>query len=125
LLSEINEKNYVDIPLPDKEAASALLKINLKEVRLADDVNMDMLAEKLQGYSGADITNVCRDASMMVMRRRIQGLTPSEIRNLSREELDIPTKWEDFLLALSHISPSVSAGDIAKYESWMEEYGAN
>jgi SpoVK/Ycf46/Vps4 family AAA+-type ATPase len=40
--------------------------------------------------SGADITNVCRDASMMSMRRKIAGLKPSEIRNLGREELDLP-----------------------------------
>ena len=40
--------------------------------------------------SGADVTNVCRDASMMSMRRKIAGLKPSEIRNLGREELDLP-----------------------------------
>ncbi len=45
---------------------------------------------KLGGYSGADITNVCRDASMMSMRRKIAGLKPSEIRNLDKNELDLP-----------------------------------
>ena len=37
-----------------------LLEINLKEVALADDVNLEAIALKLEGYSGADITNVCR-----------------------------------------------------------------
>lgn len=37
-----------------------LLKINLKEVELAADVDMEVIAEKTEGYSGADITNVCR-----------------------------------------------------------------
>lgn len=37
-----------------------LLKINLKELELANDVNMDKIAEQMEGYSGADITNVCR-----------------------------------------------------------------
>ena len=41
---------------------------------------MDYFAKKSEGYSGADITNVCRDASFMAMRRRIKGLTPEEIR---------------------------------------------
>lgn len=40
-----------------------LLRINLKELELASDVDLDKIAEKLEGYSGADITNVCRSAS--------------------------------------------------------------
>ena len=60
------------------------LKINLKEVKVDDNVKCDFIAKKLTGYSGADITNVCRDASMMSMRRKIAGLKPSEIRNLDR-----------------------------------------
>ncbi len=48
--------------------------------------------------SGADITNVCRDASMMSMRRKIAGLKPSEIRNLGREELDLPVTKQVILL---------------------------
>ena len=37
-----------------------LLKINLKGVKLAGDVKLGDVAKKLDGYSGADITNVCR-----------------------------------------------------------------
>ena len=37
-----------------------LLKINLREVDVAPDVDLDLIAEKIEGYSGADITNVCR-----------------------------------------------------------------
>lgn len=37
-----------------------LLKINLREVELAPDVDLELIAEKIEGYSGADITNVCR-----------------------------------------------------------------
>ncbi len=37
-----------------------LLQINLREVPLCDDVNLEGIAEHLEGYSGADITNVCR-----------------------------------------------------------------
>jgi len=48
------------IPLPSSEGREALLRINLREVTLNDDVGLRDIAEKLQGYSGADITNVCR-----------------------------------------------------------------
>lgn len=42
------------------EGRRKLLEINLKEVELANDVDLSFIAEKLDGYSGADITNVCR-----------------------------------------------------------------
>ncbi|XP_028655173.1 katanin p60 ATPase-containing subunit A-like 1 [Erpetoichthys calabaricus] len=112
------------IPLPTAQGRADLLKINLREVEVAPDVDLAVIAEKIQGYSGADITNVCRDASMMAMRRRIQGLTPEEIRALSKDELQMPVTVEDFELALKKISKSVSAADLEKYKAWMDEFGS-
>ena len=100
------------------------LKINLKEVEIANDVDSTIIAKKLEGYSGADITNVCRDASMMSMRRKIAGLRPSEIRNLNRDELDLPVTKQDFLEAISKCNKSVSKEDLEKYEKWMNEFGS-
>jgi len=40
-----------------------LLDINLRDVELAADVDLPAIAEKLDGYSGSDITNVCRSGS--------------------------------------------------------------
>ena len=57
---------------------------------MEDDLDLKAIGRKLDGYSGADITNVCRDASMMSMRRKIAGLRPSEIKNLAKDELDMP-----------------------------------
>ena len=101
------------------------LKINLKEVKVDENVKCDFIAKKLTGYSGADITNVCRDASMMSMRRKIAGLKPSEIRNLDRDELDLPVTKQDFLEAISKCNKSVSKEDLEKYEKWMEEFGSS
>ena len=39
-----------------------LLGISLKEVDVADDVDLALIADKIDGYSGADITNVCRSS---------------------------------------------------------------
>ena len=123
------------IPLPDQESRRALLDINLKEVKLADGVDLDKIAQSSEGYSGADITSLCRDASMMSMRRLmedkemrqlIQEKGLSELKGLPdlKEKLEMPTTDKDFATALQRCSKSVSSEDLARYEKWMEEFGS-
>lgn len=112
------------IPLPNVKGREELLKINLKGVSIAPDVDLGEVALKLDGYSGADITNVCRDAAMMSFRRRIQGLSPEEIRNIPKDELDLPTSMEDFVEAAKKVNKSVSNDDLKKYQEWMNEFGS-
>ncbi|CAG9759385.1 unnamed protein product [Ceutorhynchus assimilis] len=113
------------IPLPTLQGREALLKINLREVKLDPDVNLARIARKLDGYSGADVTNVCRDASMMSMRRKICGLKPDQIKQLPREELDLPVTTKDFEEAIAKNNKSVSKEDLDKYEKWMNEFGSS
>lgn len=56
----------------------------MKGIKIAEDANFDMLTKKTKGYSGADISNVCRDAAMMPMRKKIlEGkLTLEEISKI-------------------------------------------
>ncbi len=96
----------------------------MKKVNLASDVNLDKLSKISEGYSGADITNVCRDASFMAMRKKIQGLRPDQIKIISKEVKDLPVTMEDFEKAFSKISSSVSANDLKKYEDWKTEFGS-
>merc|ERR1719336_1035287 len=112
------------IPLPTLEGREALLAINLKEVKVVEDLDLKSVARRLDGYSGADITNVCRDASMMSMRRKIAGLKPMEIKNLNQDELDMPVSKQDFMEAVQKCNKSVSKEDLEKYEKWMEEFGS-
>ncbi|KAI5645809.1 ATPase family associated with various cellular activities (AAA) domain-containing protein [Phthorimaea operculella] len=113
------------IPLPTQEGREALLHINLREVKVDPEVDLRSIAKKLDGYSGADITNVCRDASMMSMRRKIAGLKPEQIKQLAKEELDLPVTKQDFVEAISKCNKSVSKGDIQKYLHWMSEFGSS
>ncbi|XP_045482266.1 katanin p60 ATPase-containing subunit A-like 1 [Harmonia axyridis] len=113
------------IPLPSLEGREALLRINLREVKLDPEVNLADIAERLDGFSGADITNVCRDASMMSMRRKIFGLRADQIKQLPKEELDLPVTSRDFHEALMKNNKSVSSEDLQKYEKWMNEFGSS
>lgn len=112
------------IPLPSEDGRRELLRISLAGVRLADDVHLDAIARLTDGYSGADLTSVCRDAAMMAMRRRIAGLTPEQIKQLSKDDLELPTSRADFDAALAKVGKSVSDTDIQRYVKWMEEYGS-
>jgi katanin p60 ATPase-containing subunit A1 len=58
----------VYIPLPTDKAREELFKINLRGIPLEDGIDFGLLVKKTEGYSGADLANVCRDASMMPMR---------------------------------------------------------
>ncbi|KRX76461.1 Katanin p60 ATPase-containing subunit A1 [Trichinella sp. T6] len=114
----------VFIPLPDASCRLEMLKLNLRDLKLADDLDLAEIAEKLEGYSGADLTNVCRDAAMMSMRQRIAGLEMDEIARLHAEDLDLPITRQDFVEALARSSKSVSQQDLDKYEKWMKEFGS-
>lgn len=112
------------IPLPEDEARKQLFAINLKSVSISEELSFDELAARTKGYSGADITLVCRDASMMSMRRAIKGLSPMEIKNLKKEEIDSPITLDDFNTAISRVSSSVGKQDLEKYAQWMDEFGS-
>jgi len=114
----------VYIPLPDEEGRRALLEINLRGMKVDPEINMNDLVTKFEGYSGADITNVCRDASYMAMRKRLQGLKRDKIMEISAEEMDKPLTNKDFDEALSKVQPSVGREDIKQYENWMNEFGS-
>ncbi|VVA95912.1 unnamed protein product [Arabis nemorensis] len=113
------------IPLPDFESRKALININLRTVEVASDVNIEDVARRTEGYSGDDLTNVCRDASMNGMRRKIAGKTRDEIKNMSKDDIsNDPVAMCDFEEAIKKVQPSVSASDIEKHEKWFNEFGS-
>ena len=65
--------------------------------------------EITDGYSGADIANVCRDAAMMPLRKKIAdgNFNIMEIRELQKD-INVPLTMKDFLEALKNVSRSVS-----------------
>ncbi|XP_035710790.1 katanin p60 ATPase-containing subunit A-like 1 isoform X3 [Folsomia candida] len=112
------------IPLPNLEARESLLELNLKDVALDGEVKVKEIGRKLNGYSGADITSVCRDAAMMTMRRKISGLTPDEIKNMKKEDIELPITAKDFEEAVGRCKRSVSETDVKRYEKWLKQYGS-
>lgn len=83
---------------------------------------MDALATRMDGYSGADIRLVCKDASMMYMRKWIEDKSPEEIiKHKAHVQLHAAVTMDDFNSALDKSSPSVK--NVVMYEQWAAEYG--
>ncbi|KAL0276463.1 UNVERIFIED_CONTAM: hypothetical protein PYX00_004030 [Menopon gallinae] len=114
----------VFIPLPDDETRSELIKLCLEGVSVDKELDTNIIADKMKGYTGSDITNVCRDASLMSMRRKISGRSPEEIKQIKKEDVDLPVTMEDFMQALAKCKSSVSPSDLNKYKAWMKEFGS-
>jgi transitional endoplasmic reticulum ATPase len=96
----------LSVPFPDLEARKDILKIHLEKKPLADDVKIDMLAEKTQGYSGADIAALVNTTSMLVIKEHITKSKTLEKAKAKLKELKITMK--DFEKTLEKIKPSAT-----------------
>ena len=54
---------------PDKNSRLEILKIHTKDMPLAEDVDIEELATICEGYSGADLEALCREAAMLAVRK--------------------------------------------------------
>ncbi len=96
----------IEIGPPDKEGRKEILKIHTRNMPLADDVNLDELAEMTYGFVGADLAALCKEAAMHALRRVIPKLDKKmkEIPASVIEKLKVTR--EDFLEAFKNIQPS-------------------
>ncbi len=102
-----DEKIYV--PLPDLAARQRILELNLKDRPLAPDVDLPTLAERLEGYSGADVVHICQRACEVPF---LEAVTAGVQRDVTAA---------DFEAAMGEVKPSVSAKDLKKYEAFAIE----
>ncbi|WP_321211482.1 CDC48 family AAA ATPase [Methanothermobacter sp. DP] len=91
---------HVKVEDPDREARLAIFKVHTKDMPLADDVDLEKLADKTEGYVGADIEAVCREAAMLTLRE-----------NMEAEE--VPMKH--FLEAMEKIKPKGGVEEQVQY----------
>ena len=63
---------YVD--LPDLHERREIFEVHIKPLKLADDVNLEFLAQQTPGFSGADIANMCNEAALIAARGDKQAI---------------------------------------------------
>jgi transitional endoplasmic reticulum ATPase len=86
---------------PEKSARLEIFKVHTKNMPLKKDVDLKDLASKTEGYVGADIESVCREAAMLTLRN---DLDAKDVGMQSFEE------------ALKKVKPSVTKEIIEAYE---------
>ena len=119
----------VYIPLPNEKGRLQLFNLNLKKIEVDKNINYDKLVKLTDGYSGADICNVCREASFMPMRRELlinKGRRVEDLVNDQdfRTKIRAPIVMNDFEKAISNISKSVSQKDLEVYDKWTKEFSS-
>lgn len=80
------------IPLPDRDSRVAIFKANLRKSPIADDITFEQLSEVTDGFSGADITEICQRAAKNAIRDSIAAGIERQKRvdlgELTQEEAD-------------------------------------
>ena len=80
------------IPLPDRESRVSIFKANLRKSPIADDIGFEQLADVTEGFSGADITEICQRAAKNAIRESITAEIERQKRvedgELTQEEAD-------------------------------------
>merc|ERR1712137_955269 len=113
----LDQKIY--IPMPDHGSRESVFKANLRGAPLAPDVSLHSLAEHTEGFSGADISEICKRACKYAIRDTIAKTKPEDqMEEEGEEEQEDPVPLitrEYFEMALEDVSPSITAADISRY----------
>ena len=78
-------ESHVEVPDPDTEARRAILGVHARDKPLADDVDLDELAADCEGYSGAGLEALVREASMRAIREFAADIGPEEAADRASE----------------------------------------
>ena len=95
----------IEIGVPGRKARHDILEVHLRDMPLTDDVDIDVLAELTNGFVGADLAALCREAAMKCLSGRMREMdldkpVPSQILETMKVTMS------DFRDALADVEPS-------------------
>jgi transitional endoplasmic reticulum ATPase len=96
----------IEIGVPSKTGRFEILQIHSRGMPLSKDVDLKRLSEITHGYSGADISALCREAAMKALRRYLPKINLEEehIPPTILEEMEV--NYNDFTTAYREITPT-------------------
>jgi transitional endoplasmic reticulum ATPase len=107
------------VPPPDKNARREIFKIHLRNTPLLDDVDLDYLAEKTEGYTGADIAGICSTAKMLAVREHLEKYRNDEEAKKHVNELKVSLRHLEE--ALKKVTP-ISRREMEFYQEAIERF---
>lgn len=122
----------IDIGIPDATGRLEVLRIHSKNMRLADDVDLEQIAAESHGHVGADLASLCSEAALQQIREKMD-LIDLEDDQIDAEVLNsLAVTMDNFRYAMTKSSPSalretvvevpnVSWADIGGLESVKKE----
>jgi len=96
----------ITVGLPDVKGREEILKVHSKKVKLAENVDIAIIARGTPGYSGAELANVINEAALLAARKGLKAITTAEL-----EEARDKVRWgkERRSLALSEDEKKLTA----------------
>jgi len=97
----------LEIGIPDRNGRAQILEIHTRGMPLADDVDLDRIAEITHGYVGADLEALSREAAMAALRKIFPDID-FELKEIPYETLQaLEVTMDNFREALREVEPSV------------------
>jgi len=95
------------VEAPDFDSRIKILEVHTKDMPLTDDISLKHIAQLTEGYSGADLENLCREAGMQAIREKMEKFDKIEYRH--------------FEFALEKIKSTLPTEIIQRYEAMAKE----
>jgi len=110
---------HIHVPVPDEAARRAILRVHTRNKPLAEGVDLDRMARRTEGYVGADLEALAREASMAATREFINSVDPDDIDDSIG---NVKITMDHFEAALQEVGPSVDADVRERYEEIEERF---
>ena len=108
------------VPPPDRESRIQIIKIHTKKKPLGEDFNIEDLADKTDGYTGADIASLSSAAVMLALREHITKYPDS--KEAEKQAKDLKINMKHFDDAMKKIRP-LSKQEVDMYKNVANKFG--
>ncbi|MEM3305271.1 MAG: CDC48 family AAA ATPase [Saccharolobus sp.] len=128
-------EKLIYVPPPDKKARIEILKVHTKNIVIAEDVSLEDIAERTEGYTGADLAALVREAAMRAIRESMRICVnkvdeickPNDLECKDKvmkecmKTTGVKVSLRHFEEAMKKIKPSVTQDMLQFYQNWIEK----